>query len=145
MTKRSLRARGSGWSKAITAAGQSLEAVVGLGLGVELMQPAPGRRPHILPTPLSAFVGRQAEVAEVQRHILRRRLVTLDGSGGAGKTRLALQVATQLLADYSDGVLFVDLSPLVDAALQPQVVLVALGGGNSVGVADRVRLTRPQA
>ena len=83
---------------------------------------------HSLPASLSSFVGREAEVADVQRLLARRRLVTLVGSGGAGKTRLALRVATDLLDTYADGVSFVDLSPLGEAALIPQVLARHLGG-----------------
>ena len=55
------------------------------------------------------------------------RLVTLTGAGGIGKTRLALQAAAGLLADYPDGVWLVELAPLSDPALVPQAVATALG------------------
>ena len=70
-----------------------------------------------LPTPLTSFIGRDRELAEVKRLMSVARLVTLTGPGGSGKTRLALQVAADLLDDFTDGVFFVDLSPITDPAL----------------------------
>ena len=67
-----------------------------------------------LPAQMSSFVGRDGELAEVRVLVGSWRLVTLTGTGGAGKTRLALQVAAGL-ADYDgDGVWFADLAPLGD-------------------------------
>ncbi len=72
-----------------------------------------------LPTQLTSFIGREAEVAAACT-LLRRpdvRLLTLSGTGGVGKTRLALQVGDDLLADFPDGVYFVSLAPISDSAL----------------------------
>src|SRR5262245_42638938 len=80
-----------------------------------------------LPLQLSSFIGRELEIAEVRRLIASARLVTLTGVGGVGKTRLALQVAIASLADFEDGIWFVDFSPLADPALVPQVVATTLG------------------
>ncbi|MBI4785855.1 MAG: AAA family ATPase, partial [Chloroflexi bacterium] len=79
----------------------------------------PGRN---LPLPLTSFIGREGEIAEVKRLLGTTRLLTLTGSGGAGKTRLALQVAAALTQQYVDGVWFVDLAPLTDPALVPQTI-----------------------
>ena len=65
-----------------------------------------------LPTPLTRFVGREPEVARAAGLLAEARLLTLTGSGGAGKTRLALRLAGVVDADFPDGVWFVDLSPL---------------------------------
>ncbi len=70
-----------------------------------------------LPIPLTRFVGREAELAEAATLLGTTRLLTLTGPGGAGKTRLALQLATDLEEKFPDGVWFVDLSPLAQGEL----------------------------
>ncbi|HEU5102119.1 MAG TPA: tetratricopeptide repeat protein, partial [Roseiflexaceae bacterium] len=87
---------------------------------VSLEPPAPRR--HNLPAQLTSFIGRTHELAAVTRLLTTTRLLTLTGAGGCGKTRLALQVATQLLDAYPDGVWWVELATLADAALLPQAV-----------------------
>jgi predicted ATPase/class 3 adenylate cyclase len=67
---------------------------------------------HNLPFNLTSFVGRETEIGEVRRLLAENRLVTLTGEGGSGKTRLALQVAADLIEEYADGVWLIDLSPL---------------------------------
>jgi predicted ATPase/class 3 adenylate cyclase len=84
-------------------------------------------RPTNLPLQLTSFVGRDEEIAEVKRLLEGTRLLTLTGAGGTGKSRLALQVAAQLLDEYRDGVFFVDLSSVTDPTLVPSVVAQALG------------------
>lgn len=76
-------------------------------------------RPTNLPTQLTAFVGRAREVAETMTLVRRRdvRLVTVTGAGGSGKTRLAVQVAADLLDDFEDGVFFADLASITDPHL----------------------------
>jgi predicted ATPase/class 3 adenylate cyclase len=83
--------------------------------------------PDNLPAQLTSFIGRDAEVAEVKRLLSEARLVTLTGSGGCGKTRLSIQAASELGADYSNGVWFVELAPLADPALVPRAVATVLG------------------
>ncbi len=82
---------------------------------------------HNLPAQVSAFIGREAELAEVRRLVSTSRLVTLTGTGGAGKTRLALQVAAGLLDGSGDGVWFADLAPLQDPDLVAVTVANVLG------------------
>jgi class 3 adenylate cyclase len=82
---------------------------------------------HNLPAQLTSFIGREQAMAEVKQCLATSRLVTLTGSGGCGKTRLALQVAADLLEEYAGGVWLVELAPLVDDALVPQTVASALG------------------
>jgi predicted ATPase/class 3 adenylate cyclase len=85
------------------------------------------RRANNLPYQLTSFIGREQEMAEVKQLLSVRRLVTLTGAGGCGKTRLALQVAAEILESASDGAWSVDLAPLADPALVPQAVATALG------------------
>jgi predicted ATPase/DNA-binding CsgD family transcriptional regulator len=80
-----------------------------------------------LPAPVSSFIGREAELAEVCALLGRSRLVTLTGAGGAGKTRLGLQVAAGLADGAGDGVWFADLAPLDDPALVAVTVADVLG------------------
>jgi class 3 adenylate cyclase len=80
-----------------------------------------------LPAQVTSFVGREAELAEVRRLITTGRLVTLTGPGGAGKTRLGLQVAAGLLDGSGDGVWLADLAPLQGPALVAVTVANVLG------------------
>ena len=80
-----------------------------------------------LPAQVSSFIGRDAELSEVRRLVTGSRLVTLTGSGGAGKTRLGLQVAAALLDGSGDGVWFADLAPLQDPDLVAATVAHLLG------------------
>ncbi|HKN54125.1 MAG TPA: LuxR C-terminal-related transcriptional regulator [Amycolatopsis sp.] len=80
-----------------------------------------------LPVELSSFVGRRREVAEVSRSLPAVRLLTLTGTGGVGKTRLALRVATQASREFTDGVWLVELAALRDAELLDRTVADAVG------------------
>jgi predicted ATPase/class 3 adenylate cyclase/DNA-binding CsgD family transcriptional regulator len=82
---------------------------------------------HSLPSQFSSFVGRAPQLAEVRKLLAQDRLVTLTGAGGVGKTRLAVEVANQLAAEYADGVWYVDLAPITDPAVVPVTVARALG------------------
>ena len=84
-------------------------------------------RPNNLPAQLTSFIGREDEIAEVRQLLDRARVVTLTGPGGAGKSRLALQVAGAILTEFRDGAFFVDLSSVTDTALVPSAVVTALG------------------
>lgn len=65
-----------------------------------------------LPAQLTSFVGREHELAEIAALVRSQRIVTLVGSGGVGKTRTALHVATGVARDFADGVRFIELAPL---------------------------------
>src|SRR5215204_6346010 len=98
-------------------------------------------RPSNLPPQLTSFVGREAEITEVERLLGQTRLLTLTGPGGSGKSRLALRVAADLLPQYRDGSCFVDLAPVTDPALVPAAVANALGVPESPGrpILDEVK------
>ncbi|MGC4110095.1 MAG: LuxR C-terminal-related transcriptional regulator [Nocardioides sp.] len=80
-----------------------------------------------LPRSTTTLVGRDAAVSELCALVRAGQLVTLTGTGGVGKTRLALEVAAQLSPEFADGVWLVELGPLADAAAVPAAVATALG------------------
>jgi len=92
--------------------------------------------PNNLPVQLTSFIGREREIAEIKTILDDSRLLTLTGPGGCGKTRLALQVAADLVDRFPDGIWFVELAAVSDPALLPQTVSAALGL-----LADRGRTT----
>jgi predicted ATPase len=82
----------------------------------------PGAPRTTIPTSLTSFVGRKHDLAEVRRFLVSSRLLTLTGAAGCGKTRLALRVAAELHRHYAEGVHWIELARLADAALLPQAV-----------------------
>ncbi|HZP83094.1 MAG TPA: tetratricopeptide repeat protein [Chthonomonadaceae bacterium] len=88
---------------------------------------------HNLPIQLTSFIGREKEMEQVRRLLSTTRLLTLTGAGGSGKTRLALQVAADVLDEYPDGVWLVELASLADPALVPQAVAAVFGLGEESG------------
>jgi predicted ATPase/DNA-binding NarL/FixJ family response regulator len=85
------------------------------------------RHPNNLPVQLTSFVGRERDIAEIKKWLIDYRLVTLTGPGGCGKTRLALQIAGDLLTAYEHGVWLVEFAPLTDPALITQALASVLG------------------
>ena len=83
--------------------------------------------PNNLPIPLTSFIGRAREIAEVTRLFGQHRLVTLSGPGGCGKSRLALRVAEALLPTLPHGVWLVELASLSDPALVLQTIAAIFG------------------
>jgi predicted ATPase/class 3 adenylate cyclase len=96
--------------------------------------------PNNLPTRLTTFLGRAREIAEISALLAESRLLTLTGPGGTGKTRLSLEVAGRSLAQFADGVFFVELAPISAPELVAATIAQALGlperGGRSS--ADRL-------
>jgi predicted ATPase/DNA-binding CsgD family transcriptional regulator len=98
---------------------QAVARATGLGLLSSAQQsepvaPVTGRRNSNLPAPLTSFVGRRHEIAAVKRLLTTLRLLTISGPAGSGKTRLALQVAAELMPHFPQGVCFVPLAPVTN-------------------------------
>ena len=83
---------------------------------------------------LTSFIGRGAELVELDGSLAENRLVTLTGAGGVGKSRLAVQVAAQVAGRYRDGVWYVDLAPIIDPELVPLAAARAFGLPDQPGV-----------
>ena len=79
-----------------------------------------------IPVPLTSFVGREQELKEIARLLSASRLLTLTGSGGVGKTRLAIQTAHDVIRQFKDGVFWVGLVGVSDEDLIPQVIAGSL-------------------
>lgn len=80
-----------------------------------------------LPAPLTSFIGRERELVEIKRLLLSKRLVTVTGAGGIGKTRFALQAAAEVVDAYRDGVWLTELASIRDPALVPTTLAHVLG------------------
>ncbi len=95
-----------------------------------------------LPAQLTSFIGRETEIASVREALVQHRLVTLTGAGGAGKTRLAVRVATDVALDHRDGIWYVDLAPITEPALVPVTVAHTVGLPDQPGLPATDRLLR---
>jgi predicted ATPase len=82
--------------------------------------------PTNLPAPRTTFVGRARELAQIGQLLEQTGLVTLTGTGGCGKTRLAIEAAAGLLPSYRDGIFFVDLATITNPDLVPSTIALAL-------------------
>ncbi|MEO5941192.1 MAG: adenylate/guanylate cyclase domain-containing protein, partial [Candidatus Limnocylindrales bacterium] len=85
------------------------------------------RRPNNLPTQLTSFIGREAELGDAAELLRTTRLLTLTGPGGTGKTRLSLQLAADVAERFPDGIWFVALEPVRDPSLIAATILTTLG------------------
>ena len=94
-----------------------------------------GRKPRKanLPVPLTSFIGREKEVDEIIQLLRRNRLVTLLGTGGVGKTRLAIKASNQLLNEFSDGVRWMDLVNINEDSHVPRELARVVGLMESPG------------
>ncbi|HYQ89119.1 MAG TPA: protein kinase, partial [Candidatus Binatia bacterium] len=112
----------------IGEARSELEALLGTRRHIPIRFARPrSPSPNNLPASGTSFIGRGAEVAECRGLLSRTRLLTLTGAGGCGKTRLAVEVGTSVLADFPDGVWFTDLAPIREDARVFQAVAAASG------------------
>jgi len=84
-------------------------------------------RPNNLPVQLTSFIGREEEMKNVKSLLKQTHLLTLTGSGGSGKTRIALQCAADVIDDFVNGVWFVELASLFEPALLPQAIMKVFG------------------
>jgi predicted ATPase/class 3 adenylate cyclase len=89
--------------------------------------------PNNLPRQLTSFIGREREIAEVGRLLEKTGLLTLTGSGGCGKSRLALQTGAEALDAFSEGVWLVELAPFADGSRVATAIAQALGISERVG------------
>jgi predicted ATPase/DNA-binding CsgD family transcriptional regulator len=101
-------------------------------------QPEPQPEPAalhdpVLPAPLDSFVGRESDLAELTGLLQRHRLVTLLGPGGAGKTRLSVELASRVRERFPGGVHLVELASLTDPALIARTVADTFGVGEEIG------------
>lgn len=81
---------------------------------------------HNLPAQNTSFIGREKEIAEISKNILSQRLVTLTGIGGTGKTRLALQIASDAIKEFPDGVWFIELASITEPNMIPHAILSSM-------------------
>jgi len=91
------------------------------------MMPPGGPAAHNLPVQPTSFIGREQQTEEITRLLETAHLVTLTGAGGAGKTRLALEVGRRVAGRYPRGAWLVELAPLTDSSLVPHTVAASLG------------------
>jgi class 3 adenylate cyclase len=89
---------------------------------------------HNLPAPLTSFLGRDRDLAELERLLGQVRLVTVTGTGGAGKTRLAVEAAARVMGRFDDGVWLAELAGIADPGLVATAVMEALGVRQEAGV-----------
>jgi predicted ATPase/transcriptional regulator with XRE-family HTH domain len=99
----------------------------------DLRPPSSDALPNNLPLQLTTFVGRAQEIGDVSQLLTSVRLLTLTGTAGVGKTRLALQIAAGMLRRYAHGIWLVELGALSDPTLVPHTVATALGVPDTPG------------
>jgi predicted ATPase/DNA-binding winged helix-turn-helix (wHTH) protein/Tfp pilus assembly protein PilF len=124
---------GEGWVETLARRGYRFVGPVVEINGSRSPPAIAGRQRTNLPQSLQSFIGRERELAEIKQLLHGIRLLTLTGTGGIGKTRLALQAAGEVRNAYRDGVWFVDLAPLADPGLVPTALAQVLGVKESTG------------
>jgi len=109
-----------------TVPGRGYRFTLEVSANVPSASPSPTPRSHNLPQRLSNFIGHEHDLADCAKLLERTRLLTLTGIGGCGKTRFAIKLAEQVLPTFRDGVWFVDLAPVAEAAHVPFTVATRL-------------------
>jgi predicted ATPase len=94
------------------------------------LRPQTARPPNNLPADLPVLIGREHELAEITAALAQSKIVTLVGTGGVGKTALALHCASQEMQTHEDGAWFVNLAPITDGTLVTTTIASALGGSD---------------
>ncbi len=107
--------------------GEELRRLEEAVLRHQVPTPVPRQASHNLPVPVTGLLGRERELTALGELLGTARLVTLTGAGGAGKTRLALEVAAGALGRFPDGVWLADLAGITELGLVPSLVMTALG------------------
>jgi predicted ATPase/class 3 adenylate cyclase/DNA-binding CsgD family transcriptional regulator len=121
-----LRDLGEHWLKDLPRP-EHLAQLVIAGLPEEFPSLRSGEHHTNLPEQLTSFIGRERELSDAAAILTESRLMTLTGPGGTGKTRFAIQLATQMTDHYVDGLCFVPLAPIADANLVIPTIVQALG------------------
>lgn len=116
------------------------QAASSRGGNEEVIGLSPRDKHHRLPSSLSSFIGRDAEVAEVGILLRRHRLVTVTGPGGAGKSRLTQQLVSKFLGRHGDGAWWVELADLTDPELLSARVALSAGVHPELGASQRADL-----
>jgi predicted ATPase/class 3 adenylate cyclase/Tfp pilus assembly protein PilF len=98
-------------------------------------------RPNNLPIQLTSFIGREEVMKDLKKLFTQTRLLTIIGSGGAGKTRLAMQIAAEMIDDFSGGVFFTELGPVNDPSLVSQTIMKSLEVNEEPGLSLNEMLT----
>jgi len=106
---------------------ETIYQVTAEGLGKEFPDLRAVRATSRLPMPLTDFVGREREIELAEAALQAHRLITLTGPGGTGKTRLSIELARRVEAEYADGAFFVPLAPIRDVSLIATTVLDVMG------------------
>jgi non-specific serine/threonine protein kinase len=104
-----------------------IEEALGIRRAAALREGSAYVTPNNLSPDPTSFVGREGVIAECERLLEQTRLLTVVGMGGAGKTRVALQLAQRALAHHLDGAWFVNLAAVTDNAMVPDMAAAALG------------------
>jgi len=117
-------------------AGERLDEVITSGSTTITRKIEHSKVRNNLPTQMSTFVGRGAALKELSRMVSETRLLTLTGSGGCGKTRLAVRLAAEVLESFGDGVWFVDLASLTDPSRVAHSIMSAIGAAETRGKSE---------
>ncbi len=104
------------------------------------LRPQTLRAPNNLPAHLAPLIGREREQAEISAVLAQSHLITVTGSGGVGKTRIALACATDAIERYEHGAWFIDLAPISNGSLLVATLLATLDAGPAEGGAETARL-----